>query len=361
MSTWRLRGPVRIDADHEVAEVWVIDDRISFDRPRGELTGTIEGVVIPGLVDAHCHIGLIAEGAADAATTLAQARADRDAGVLLVRDAGSPADTRWLDEHPDLPEIIRAGRHIGRTRRYLRDVSIEVEPELLVAEVTRQAARGDGWVKVVGDWIDRDAGDLMPCWPGDVLKPAIDAAHAAGARVTAHCFGAEALPDLIAAGIDGIEHGTGFTADTIAAAAASGVAVVPTLMQIDTFPELADAGQRKFPVWAARMRDLHRRRLETVDALWHAGVPLFAGTDAGTVHAHGQISAEIALLAGVLGDRVAAVGSASWAAREWLGRPGITEGAPADLVVFDGDPTLDLAVLGTPRAVIRGGVVVAGR
>jgi hypothetical protein len=35
-----------------------------------------------------------------------------------------------------------------------------VEPDDLVAEVERQAGRGDGWVKLVGDWIDRSTGDL---------------------------------------------------------------------------------------------------------------------------------------------------------------------------------------------------------
>lgn len=41
--------------------------------------------------------------------------------------------------------------------------------------------------------------------------------------MTAHCFGEDCLPDLLAAGIDGIEHGTGFTAETVAAAAAFGL------------------------------------------------------------------------------------------------------------------------------------------
>jgi hypothetical protein len=68
-----------------------------------------------------------------------------------------------------------------------------VEPADLVETVRRQAARGDGWVKLVGDWIDRDTGDLEPCWPLDQLRPAMQAAHAAGARVTAHCFSGSSL------------------------------------------------------------------------------------------------------------------------------------------------------------------------
>ena len=92
-------------------------------------------------------------------------------------DAGSPADTRWMDQRVDLPKIIRAGRHIARPKRYLRNYGEEVEPDELVAEVERQAARGDGWVKLVGDWIDRDVGDLTPLWPADVAAAAISRAH----------------------------------------------------------------------------------------------------------------------------------------------------------------------------------------
>ena len=91
---------------------------------------------------------------------------DRDAGTLLVRDAGAASDTRWLQQRTDMPRLIRAGRHIARTRRYLRGFAVEVEPDGLVEAVRKQARAGDGWVKLVGDWIDRDAGDLAPSFPG---------------------------------------------------------------------------------------------------------------------------------------------------------------------------------------------------
>src|SRR5690606_15980410 len=157
---------------------------------------SLDGWVLPGYVDAHCHVGLGPEGAVDAATAEEQATTDRDHGTLLIRDAGSAADTRWIDERDDLPKIIRAGRHIARTRRYIRNYAHEVEPEQLVSRVRAEARTGDGWVKLVGDWIDRDTGDLEPCWPRDVLTQAIAAAHDEGARVTAHCFGQESLYDF---------------------------------------------------------------------------------------------------------------------------------------------------------------------
>ncbi|WP_380168680.1 amidohydrolase family protein [Jannaschia sp. R86511] len=355
-----LTGPVRVDAEQVREQAWVVGGRLTFERPTapGADVRRLPGWVLPGLVDAHCHIGLDAHGAVDRATAEAQALTDRDHGTLLVRDAGSAADTRWMDDRDDLPRIIRAGRHIARTRRYIRDYAVEIEPGTLVEEVRHQAARGDGWVKLVGDWIDRDLGDLAPCWPADVLVEAVAAAHEAGARVTAHCFGEDSLPDLLAAGIDGIEHGTGFTADTVAAAARQQVAVVPTLVNIATFPDLAAAGQAKFPTWSAHMRALHARRHETVVSLHEAGVPLYVGTDAGATLPHGLVPQEVAALVDAGLPVATAVGAAAWDARAWLGRDGLVEAARADLLVLDADPLVAPSVLRTPRAVVLGGHVV---
>ena len=147
---------------------------------------------------------------------IAQAETERDVGALLLRDCGSPIDTRSLDDRHDLPRIIRARPPPGAAEALpARAAAIELEDESQLPDAVAEQARwGDGWVKLVGDWIDRDVGDLAPLWSDDVLKAAIDAAHANGARVTAHVFSEDALPGLINAGIDCIEHGTGLTDDT---------------------------------------------------------------------------------------------------------------------------------------------------
>jgi imidazolonepropionase-like amidohydrolase len=54
----------------------------------------------------------------------------------------------------------------------------------------------------------------------------------------------------------------------------------------------------------------------------------------------------------------AALAAASWTARAWLGLPGLTDGAPADLVAYDDDPTRSPQVLRRPsRIVLRGRVI----
>ncbi|MEV6681454.1 amidohydrolase family protein [Streptomyces erythrochromogenes] len=355
-----VKGRVLVGPDEVRDELWVVGGRVSYERPPGarEVT-TVTGWVLPGLVDAHCHVGLDAHGPVDADTAERQALTDRDAGTLLIRDAGSPSDTRWIDDREDLPKIIRAGRHIARTRRYIRNYAHEIEPADLVEYVGREARRGDGWVKLVGDWIDRDAGDLTACWPRAEVEAAIAEAHRLGARVTAHCFAEDSLRDLVEAGIDCIEHATGLTEDTIPLFAQRGVAIVPTLVNIATFPKLAAGGDAKFPRWSAHMRRLHERRYDTVRAAYDAGIQVYVGTDAGGSLPHGLVAAEVAELVKAGIPALDALSATAWAAREWLGRPGLTEGAPADLVVYDADPRADVGVLAQPRRVVVDGRVRA--
>ncbi|MBB1501114.1 amidohydrolase family protein [Propioniciclava sp. MC1683] len=354
-SRLHLRGTVLPEG--EVRDVWVVDGVVASEPVADAVTVATDCWILPGLVDAHCHIGMGPNGATDAEDVERQALLDRDAGTLLARDTGVPTDTRWVDDREDLPRIIRAGRHIARPRRYIRNLAEEVEPEDLVEEVRTQARAGDGWVKLVGDWIDRDAGDLRPLWPADVAAAAIEAAHEEEARVTAHCFDERSVTELVDAGIDGIEHGTGLDDDTIATMAERGVALVPTLCNIETFPQIAAAGEEKFPTYATHMRALHARRFETIGKAVDAGVPVYAGTDAGTSIPHGLIAEEVELL-GRVGGAEFALGAASWRAREWLGVDGLADGASADLVVYDADPRTDLSVVRHPRLVILRGRVV---
>jgi imidazolonepropionase-like amidohydrolase len=351
-----IKGRVLAGPEDVRDELWAVDGRVTYDPPPAHLeTTVVRGWALPGLVDAHCHVGLDAHGPVDDSTSEKQAVADREAGALLIRDAGSPSDTRWIDDREDLPRIIRAGRHIARTRRYIRNYAHEIEPGDLAAYIRREARRGDGWVKIVGDWIDRTEGDLTACWPRWAVEEAIESAHAEGARMTAHCFAEDSLRDLVEAGIDCIEHATGLTEDTIPLFAERGVAIVPTLVNIATFPHLAAGGREKFPRWSDHMSRLHERRYETVGAAYDAGIPVFVGTDAGGSLPHGLVAKEVAELVRAGLPPLEALSAATWEARRWLGRPGLEEGAPADLVVYDADPRADVRVLAEPRRVVLRG------
>ena len=352
----RVRG---VDpATGEPVDLAVSGGRIVDGAAAGAVTVT--GFVVPGFVDAHCHVGYSPTGPATMAEAELQAVANLQAGALALRDCGSPVDTGELVGRDDLPVLIRAGRHVAFVKRYIRDLGIDLDdPDDLPAEVARQVAYGSGqWVKIVGDWIDREVGDLAPLWPDDVLARAVAVAHAAGCRVTTHVFGEDALPGLLAAGVDCIEHGTGLTDETIAAAAAQGTHLVPTLINIENFPSFADQATR-FPTYARHMRELYARNHEMVRDAVDAGVAVHAGTDAGGFIEHGRIADEVIALGRLLGMRRALAASAH-EARAWMGVPGTQVGAPADLVIFADDPVADPSVLRRPAVIVRSGRVVRG-
>jgi imidazolonepropionase-like amidohydrolase len=343
----------------EPVEWWVVDGVLSAEPVAGADTvfgaDGAGGWIVPGLVDAHCHVGLGIDGATDLDEAIRQAQTERAAGALLLRDAGSPFDTRGFDDRDDLPRIIRAGRHLARPKRYTPGLPIDIEDESqLPAAVAEQARWGDGWVKLVGDWIDRGIGDLAPLWSDDVLIEAIAAAHAEGARVTAHVFGEDALPGLVNAGIDCIEHGTGITDDVITLMLEHGTALVPTLINIENFPGIADAAA-KYPTYAAHMRDLYASCRDRMAAAHDAGVPIYAGTDAGSMIAHGRIADEVDALKAVGLSPTDALGAACWDARAWLGRAALEHGASADLLCFAEDPRTGADVVNNPALMMLRG------
>ena len=170
------------------------------------------------------------------------------------------------------------------------------------------------------------------------LAAAIDRAHQLGCRVTAHVFGEQALAELVDAGIDGIEHGTGLSDATIEQMAERQVALVPTMVQLENFDSYAAAGEARFPAYAAA----HPRPVRHPARAVRRGA---RGRRADLCrHRRGRLPAA---RTGRAGDGCAAafsspeyaLGAGSWRARAWLGRPeNLVEGVPADLVVFDADP-----------------------
>jgi len=136
-----------------------------------------------------------------------------------------------------------------------------------------------------------------------------------------------------------------------------GTALVPTLINVENFPGIADAAQ-KYPVYARHMRDLYGTCVARTRAAREAGIPIYAGTDAGSTVAHGRIADEVEALKTIGMSPTEALGAACWDARAWLGRPGLEHGASADLVCYEPDDPRVTGVLSHPDLVLLRGRVV---
>lgn len=150
-----------------------------------------------------------------------------------------------------------------------------------------------------------------------------------------------------------LEHGLWLDHGLLPRMAAQGIALVPTYTpwagQMDGIRELRPPAREWFLDGYARLGPL------TVAAR-AAGVAVLAGTD---FRPHGTIAAEVCHLAVGGLPPEAALGAACWTAREFMGLPGLDEGAPADFVVYHRDPVADLHVLDRPAHVVLGGRLVS--
>jgi imidazolonepropionase-like amidohydrolase len=354
MGAFHLRGTI-LPAGTPPRDLFIADGRITFEDVEDAVTISEGGWITPGLVDAHAHLAMASPGspATIEDAVRASATAQLAAGVLLVREPGSPAGHGAADLGAALPRTITAGHFLAPPGRYFPGLAREVDEASLPAAAAQEARTG-GWVKIVGDFLD-DEGHVTANWSPAALADAATAAHEAGARITMHATIPASIEEAIEAGFDAIEHGHGATMDHLRAMAAGGMALVPTLLIGDFIRELTTELPLHPDDRATWLREVDGH-MDVAVAAHDAGVAVYAGTDAGAVD-HGLVASEITLLrdAGLPG--AAALGAGSWAARTWLGLPGLEEGAPADLVVFPDDPREDPEVLRHPSLIVLRGAM----
>ena len=262
--------------DGQARDLWLADGQVRTTSVR-DATSVGAGFLLPGLVDAHSPRPGAPRPVPDRGDQEDQA-IRVDTGALLVRDCGSPVDTRWMDSAPTFP-VSSAPVGIWRVPGAICPAWVSSSSRTSCPMRSRCRPRpvtgGSSWwatgsTVIPATW--RRAGLPMSCsQPSSGRTPP---------RVTVHTFSEDALPDLLAADVDCIEHGTGLSDDLIAVMAERGTALVPTLINIDTFPMIADRAAR-FPAYAAHMRRLHATARDRVRTAAEAGVPVFAGSDAG--------------------------------------------------------------------------------
>jgi len=337
------------DATEPVA--WSISDGRLRRDGAGDGGGRPERWVAPGLVDAHVHLTFetrerLGLPRGSAKLIAAHLRLHRRAGVLAVRDAGSLPGVA-LPAEAEGVRVIGCGPFLAPPGLFLAHL-YEGTPAEDAVRVARDRVRAGGtWVKIIADHPGPGGNPLAPRlgYPVELVGRIADAVHDEGGRLALHVMG-RVVRELVHAGPDSIEHGNWADEATVREMAARGIAWCPTLTTV--LHHLEPIAVQVPP--AREVLDLQREMLPLAAEL---GVTLLTGTDE---QAHGGVAAEAAALVRYGVPAPAAVAAATTGARAYLGLPGLEDGAPADVVVFDRDPREDVAVLGEPAAVLVGGV-----
>ena len=346
-----------------------------------KVDATLDGFVIPGLIDLHTHLLLhpydeaswddqVLKESLELRTiraTVAAATTLRS-GFVAVRDLGTEgaglADialrTAIAQGMIQGPRVFASTRAIVALGCYGPNLANGAVPkgaqEVNGADAARAAAReqiaaGADWIKVYADYRRAPGGGATPTLSEAELAAICDEAKSAGVPVAAHASTDEGIRRAVLAGVRTIEHGTQASDATLQLMAERGVVLCPCLAANEAIVRYA--GRR-----GAAAARLDPGRV-TVQRALGKGVTVACGTDAG-VFRHGDNARELELLVAAGMTPAQALAAATSTAAAVLGRKGelgtIDVGARPGLVVLRGDPLQDIAAV---RQVVA--VHVAGR
>jgi imidazolonepropionase-like amidohydrolase len=262
--------------------------------------------LMPGLVDAHCHLFLdggqldfkartdYLNATADEMQEVARANiaANLAAGVTLVVDAGDRYGINHAMRCQSQTVTVRsAGQGLRRPGRYggfmAREVATRADIETAVRDIGGTA---DDLKVILTGIIDFAAGRVKgaPQFDREELRLIVCLARQQGLRTLVHCSGIDGLKTAVAAGVDSIEHGFFMTREVLQGMADQGISWVPTFSPVHfqwQHPEIAGWDAQT----VANLRRILDAHLEHVGLAAELGVPLIAGSDAGSHGVrHGQ-------------------------------------------------------------------------
>ena len=352
-------------------------DRTSSGSSSGHIVDVAGKTLMPGLIDAHCHVLGASLKVTDVETqplTYVAGYASKmlghalDCGFTTVRDVGG-GDAGIARAVADGlirgPRVFFAGRALSMTGGHgdFRDpfsgvgtcgclgegrVALVVDGEDAVREAAREELRrGAHCIKIM-----LSGGVLSPAdpiWMDQFTDREVIAAVEEAARrrkyVAAHCHPPSSIERAAKLGVRTIEHATLIDDTSAAAVKSAGAYVVPTTVIVRALLDDAKAGL--LPGWMseklAEVSDQSLRGLEIMDRF---ALKIGFGTDL-LGHLHTRQTREFTIRREVQ-SAAAILRSATSVNAEILMEPHlgkIRPGCHADLLIVDGDPLEDIGVL----------------
>jgi imidazolonepropionase-like amidohydrolase len=347
--------------------IWGVGSNLSLPEGAPIIDGTGK-TLLPGFIDGHAHVwsaDQLEQSAQFGATTvLDMGCGDPEIGSKLRKLVSEPGST--------LADLRFAGYAVTAPGAHCTEYGFPVptitKPEDAQAFVDARLSEGSDYIKLVYD----DAGALgfkNPTITKQLLKAAIEATHRRGKLALVHIGSMQGARDAIEVGADGLAHtfiDRTAEKDFGDFVAAHHAFVVPTLSvnrslifkssgaglvaDADLGPYLplqsAENLKKSLPTFPDAHVDYSVAEA-TIRLLHQAKVPILAGTDApntGTTHGatvHGEL--ELLVGAGLTAEEALASATSQPATQFRLDDRGrIGKGLRADLVLVDGDPTVDI-------------------
>ena len=357
-----------------------------FEGFAGEVIDCTGGTIMPGLIDCHVHLMFRGEpdpwaaleklDAAHAVVrALEHARDTLLGGVTSIRDCGGREYQEFAvrdacnEDRFQGPTIQAAGKMICMTGGHGHRMGRVADGiDDVVKAVREQVHAGSDLVKIMAT--------------GGVMTPGVDPedAHYTAAEIAAgiaeakrfrrrtasHAQGSEGILNATLGGVTSIEHGIFMNDECCREMLDRGTFLVPTLAALRNILDNRDAGIPDYVIEKAqRCAEAHERSIR----MFHeAGGRIALGTDAGTpFNLHGHNAAELRYMVDVGLSNLDALRAGTRNGADLMGledRGRIAEGAVADLLVVDGNPSEDVGAAADRSRhlrVVKGGVVVCDR
>lgn len=398
MDGWLSGSAVRI-ADGKIADIISVANLPSDIDETSQVLHLGDVSLMPGLVDAHCHMHC-------SATTDAQALAlaEKDdiqrltmravsamrkavlAGTTTVRDIGSrnevafPIKKAINDGAIPGPRLLVAGTPITITAGHCWFFGSQADTADEVAKAVRnQVRQGADAIKIMstGGMFTPTANPRQPQYPAETLAVAVREAARSGITVAAHCLSSDGVKNCVEANVHNLIHarwysqdpaaGLEFDIDTAQRMADQGQWVDPTIGHGMLGHEATDRGEAPpravhWSVAASDVTDEHH--YETLNRMHELGVRFTSGLDMGMPHGtHDRSAANAWSVVENLGwDTWSALRMATIDTAEALGLDSeigtITPGKAADLAAFDGDPAANIRDMDQASTVIQNGNII---
>lgn len=337
--------------------------------------------IMPGLIDAHCHISFDEPKSNDElffhrreglAAIIAGTNALKvlQSGVTSFFDADSlysvGVDLRDAIESGIVrgPKMAVGGNALitsagGTAGRLIPDEgkrgygAVVTSKDEIILEIRRQIKMGVDWIKIhVSGMVPRQTSEgELQAWSLDELKLACDTAHELGIPVVGHCRGAGSVRDSLLAGMDMILHGTYMDEEGLELMIEKNIPLVPTFTfqaNLIDYADKMDASKDYKDIFEKEIEDnvpMFRKAFE-------AGVPFLCGSETGfSVTPYGDWHyKELEVFVDKLGlTPLEAITCGTKNASQAMRRDDlgvIAEGNIADLIVISEDPSKDVTRLG---------------